>query len=47
MALDYRTGEVLWRVNLGSPVNRFPRTHTAGGRRYVAVSAGSSATTAF
>ena len=47
MALDHRTGEVLWRVNLGSPVNGFRMTYTAVGRRYVAVSTVSSATTAF
>ena len=47
MAPDHRTGEVLWRVNLESPVNGFPMTYPAGGRRYVAVSTGSSAPTAF
>ena len=44
-ALDQKTGEVLWEVNLGSPVTAFPITYAVDGRQYVAVSTGSSATT--
>ena len=44
-ALDQSTGEVLWEVNLGSPVTGYPITYAVDGRQYVAVSTGSSATT--
>ena len=43
-AHDHETGEVLWKINLGSPVTGFPITYAAGGRQYVAVSTGSSLT---
>ena len=39
-AFDHETGDVLWEVNLGSPVSGFPITFAAGGRQYVAVSTG-------
>ena len=45
MALDQENGEVLWRVELGSPVTGFPITYEVDGRQYVAVSTGFSATT--
>ena len=45
MALDQESGEVLWRVELGSPVTGFPITYAVEGRQYVAVSTGFSATT--
>ncbi len=45
-ALDEATGEVLWEINLGSPVTGYPMTFAHDGRQYVAVSTGSSATTA-
>ena len=45
MALDQENGEVLWRVELGSPVTGFPITYAVDGRQYVAVSTGFSATT--
>ena len=45
MALDQASGEVLWRVELGSPVTGFPITYAVDGRQYVAVSTGFSATT--
>ena len=45
MALDQANGEVLWRVELGSPVTGFPITYAVDGRQYVAVSTGFSATT--
>ena len=43
-ALDDETGEVLWEVNLGSPVTGPPITYAVDGRQYVAVSTGSAAT---
>ncbi|MDD9889239.1 MAG: PQQ-binding-like beta-propeller repeat protein [Gammaproteobacteria bacterium] len=45
-AYDQTTGEVLWEVNLGSPVTGYPITFSTGGKQYVAVSTGSAATTA-
>ena len=39
-AFDDRTGEILWEVNLGSPVSGFPITYAVDGRQYVAVSTG-------
>ena len=44
-ALDHETGEVLWEINLGSPVTGFPITYAVNGRQYVAVSTGSSLNT--
>ena len=41
-ALDHETGEVLWEVNLGSPVSGFPITYAVDGRQYVAVSTGTA-----
>jgi alcohol dehydrogenase (cytochrome c) len=41
-AYDQDDGEVLWEVNLGSPVNGYPATFEVGGRQYVAVSTGGS-----
>ncbi|HEY8519508.1 MAG TPA: PQQ-binding-like beta-propeller repeat protein [Gammaproteobacteria bacterium] len=41
-AFDQETGEVLWEVNLGSPVNGYPVTYAVDGRQYVAVSTGGS-----
>ena len=38
-ALDARTGDALWHVNLGGTVASGPMTYLAGGRQYVAVSA--------
>ena len=35
-------GEILWEVNLGSPVNGYPATFEVDGRQYVAVSTGGS-----
>jgi alcohol dehydrogenase (cytochrome c) len=43
-ALDQATGEVLWEVNLGSPVSGYPVTFAFDGRQFVAVSTGSSLT---
>jgi PQQ-dependent dehydrogenase (methanol/ethanol family) len=39
-AQDQATGEVLWEVNLGSPVTGYPATFEVGGQQYVAVSTG-------
>ena len=39
-AFDDQTGEILWEVNLGSPVSGFPVTYAVDGRQYVAVSTG-------
>ena len=41
-AFDQRTGEVLWEINLGSPVTGFPISYAVDGRQYVAVSTGHS-----
>ena len=38
-ALDARSGELLWKVNLGGTVASGPITFAVGGRQYVAVSA--------
>ena len=43
-ALDHETGEVLWEINLGSPVTGFPITFAVDGRQYVAASTGNAAT---
>ncbi len=39
-AFDQETGEVLWEINLGSPVSGFPITYAVDGRQYVAASTG-------
>jgi alcohol dehydrogenase (cytochrome c) len=43
-AFDQETGEVLWEINLGSPVTGFPISFAVDGRQYVAVSTGNAAT---
>ncbi len=43
-AFDDETGEVLWEINLGSPVTGFPITYAVDGRQYVAVSTGTAGT---
>ncbi len=45
-ALDHETGEVLWEINLGSPITGFPITYAVDGQQYVAASTGTSITTA-
>ena len=40
-AFDQDTGEVLWEINLGSPVRGFPITYSVDGRQYVVASTGS------
>ena len=41
-AFDDETGDVLWEINLGSPVSGFPVTFAVDGKQYVAVSTGFS-----
>ena len=43
-AFDQETGDVLWEINIGSPVTGFPISFAVDGRQYVAVSTGSAAT---
>lgn len=45
-AFDQVTGEILWEINLGSPVSGFPISYAVDGRQYIAVSTGGAATTA-
>ena len=45
-AFDHETGDILWEINLGSPITGFPVTFSAGGRQHVAVSTGQSLTSA-
>ena len=42
-AFDQETGDVLWEINLGSPVTGFPITFAVDGRQYVAASTGTAA----
>jgi alcohol dehydrogenase (cytochrome c) len=41
-AFDQRTGDILWEVNLGAPVNGYPATFAVDDKQYVAVSTGGS-----
>jgi alcohol dehydrogenase (cytochrome c) len=43
-AFDQKSGQVLWEINLGSPVTGFPISFAVDGRQYVAVSTGSAGT---
>jgi len=43
-AFDQETGDVLWEINLGSPVTGFPISYGVGGRQYIAVSTGNAGT---
>ena len=42
-AFDQETGDVLWEINLGSPVTGYPISRAVDGRQFVAVSTGSGA----
>jgi alcohol dehydrogenase (cytochrome c) len=42
LALDARTGELLWRQSLGGQINAAPMTYAIDGRQYVAIAAGSA-----
>jgi alcohol dehydrogenase (cytochrome c) len=39
-AFDVKTGETLWRTRLGTSVQGYPVTFSAGGKQYVAVTTG-------
>ena len=39
-AFDVRTGELLWTIRLGTSVQGFPISYSAGGKQYVAVPTG-------
>ena len=41
-AFDQKSGEVLWEINLGSPVTGFPISFAVDGRQYVVASTGTS-----
>ena len=43
-AFDQETGEVLWEINLGSPVSGFPISFAVDGQQFVAVATGSGGT---
>ena len=40
LALDAKTGTLLWRANVGASVAAAPMSYSVGGRQYVAVAAG-------
>ena len=40
-ALDARTGEQLWKANVGGQVSAGPMSYAVDGKQYVAISAGS------
>jgi glucose dehydrogenase len=42
LALDARTGELLWRASLGGQINSAPMTYSVNGRQHVAIAAGSA-----
>jgi alcohol dehydrogenase (cytochrome c) len=39
-AFDVKTGETLWQTRLGTSVQGFPVSFTAGGKQYIAVTTG-------
>ena len=39
-AFDHETGEVLWEINLGSPVSGYPISFSSQGKQYIAVNTG-------
>ena len=42
-AFDQETGDILWEINLGSPVTGYPVSFAVAGRQYVAVATGTGA----
>jgi len=42
VALDARTGELLWKASLGGQINSAPMTYAVGGRQHVAIAAGNA-----
>jgi alcohol dehydrogenase (cytochrome c) len=41
-ALDARSGDLLWKLNLGGQVNSGPMSYSVNGRQFVTVAAGNS-----
>jgi alcohol dehydrogenase (cytochrome c) len=41
-ALDGRSGELLWKANVGGGVSSGPISYAVNGRQYISVTAGSS-----
>jgi alcohol dehydrogenase (cytochrome c) len=42
MALDARSGELLWKAGVGGQVSAGPMSYLAGGKQYIAIAAGNS-----
>ena len=42
LALDGRTGELLWRASVGGQINAGPMSYAVNGKQYVAIAAGSA-----
>ncbi len=42
MALDARTGALLWKASVGGQVSSGPMTYSVGGKQYIAIAAGNS-----
>jgi outer membrane protein assembly factor BamB len=42
LALDARSGELLWRESLGGQINSAPMSFAVNGRQYIAIAAGSA-----
>jgi mono/diheme cytochrome c family protein len=42
LALDARTGALLWKMSLGGQINSGPMSYSIGGRQYVTVAAGNA-----
>jgi outer membrane protein assembly factor BamB len=42
LALDARTGELLWRESLGGQINAGPMSYAVDGKQYIAIAAGSA-----
>jgi alcohol dehydrogenase (cytochrome c) len=42
LALDARSGDLLWRMPLGGQINSGPMSYAVDGKQYVTVAAGSS-----
>jgi glucose dehydrogenase len=41
-ALDARTGDLLWKANVGGQVSAGAMSYAVGGKQYVAIAAGSA-----
>jgi len=42
LALDARSGDLLWKIALGGQINSGPMSYAVNGKQYVTVAAGSS-----